>query len=73
MMVFPCNDRYPNSSLQIFNRWGDVIWQVTGGYKNDWNGVNQSGTPVPDGTYYFVYKYNDNSGRSEARFIVINR
>ena len=71
--VFPCNDKYPNSSLEVFNRWGDPIWQSSGGYKNDWAGTNQQGHPVPDGTYYFVYKYNDGSGRSVARFVVVYR
>jgi gliding motility-associated-like protein len=71
--VFPCNDKYPNASLQIFNRWGDAIWQSSGGYKNDWDGRNLKGNPVPDGTYYFIYAYNDGSGRTSARFVVVNR
>jgi len=73
VFVFPCNDQYPNASLLIFNRWGDKIWEVDNGYKNDWGGTNLQGTPVPDGTYYFVYKYNDGSGRSTARFVVVYR
>jgi hypothetical protein len=37
------------------------------------NGANQTGTPLPDGTYYFIYQYNDGSGKSEARFVVVHR
>jgi gliding motility-associated-like protein len=73
VFAFPCNEMYPNASLQIFNRWGDPIWISSGGYKNDWGGTNQQGHPVPDGTYYFIYKYNDGSGRSVARFVVVYR
>ena len=73
VFVFPCNDQYPNASLLIFNRWGDRVWETVNGYKNDWGGTNLQGTPVPDGTYYFVYKYNDGSNRSVARFVVVYR
>ena len=73
LFVFPCADNYPNASLEIFNRWGDGIWMATHGYKNDWDGKNMKGQPVSDGTYYFIYKYNDGSGRSVARFVVVNR
>jgi gliding motility-associated-like protein len=59
--------------MVIFNRWGDVVWETANGYHNDWNGTNQQGTAVPDGTYYFIYKYNDGSNKSEARFVVVHR
>jgi gliding motility-associated-like protein len=73
VFAFPCNDKYPNATLRVFNRWGDAIWQSKGAYENDWGGTNMEGKPVPDGTYYFVYTYNDGSGRSTARFIVVHR
>jgi hypothetical protein len=28
---------------------------------------------LPDGTYYYVYQYNDGSGNAEAKFVVIQR
>jgi gliding motility-associated-like protein len=71
--VFQCNDKYPNATLRVFNRWGDAIWQSKGNYQNDWGGTNMLGTPVPDGTYYFVYQYNDGSNRATARFVVVHR
>ena len=30
-------ENYPKSVLSILNRWGDVIYKVTG-YTNNWNG-----------------------------------
>lgn len=44
-------EKYPDSQLQIFNRWGNVVYQATG-YRNDWDGRN-----APDGTYYYILKY----------------
>ncbi len=44
-------EKYPESNLQIFNRWGNLMYQQYG-YRNDWDGRN-----TPDGTYYFILKY----------------
>lgn len=47
-----------NSQLLIFNRWGDIIYQVAG-YGNDkaWNGkIKNTDGDVPDGTYFFIFK-----------------
>jgi len=48
-------------SLQIFNRWGEKLYEVTGP-KVAWNGVTRAGKPVPDGTYFYFVKatgFND--------------
>jgi gliding motility-associated-like protein/uncharacterized repeat protein (TIGR01451 family) len=48
-------------SLEIFNRWGNVVYKSTD-YKNDWDGkCNQGihlGEDVPDGTYYYIIIVN---------------
>jgi gliding motility-associated-like protein len=39
----------------IFNRWGELLFQwntVEGG----WDGRTASGTPVPDGVYFYIIK-----------------
>lgn len=38
------------NTLEIYNRWGILIYQ-SDDYKNNWNGDNH-----PDGTYYFIFK-----------------
>jgi len=47
-------ERYPNNSLIIFNRWGDVVFQAAP-YKNDWDGTSEDG-PLPAGTYYYILR-----------------
>ena len=69
----PCNERSPKATLRIFNRWGVEVWFSEGAYMNDWNGTNMQKTPLPDGTYYIIYEYNDGTGRREAKFVVIQR
>ncbi|MCX6199132.1 MAG: Ig-like domain-containing protein [Bacteroidetes bacterium] len=71
--TIPCNSRYPNSTLRIFNRWGVEVWFSEGAYQNDFAGKNKQGIALPDGTYYLIYEYNDGTGKREAKFVVINR
>lgn len=41
-------DKFPGSSLLIYNRWGNKIYE-SADYKNDWNGLKSV-----DGVYYYV-------------------
>ena len=51
---------YPNNSLTIFNRWGNVIYKKDN-YDNTFDGIpNVKGLifgkgRVPSGTYYFIF------------------
>ena len=55
-------DKYPQNELIIFNRWGDILYKSKP-YNNDWNGSNQMGSPLPEGTYYYVLRLNINDGK----------
>ena len=54
-------EAYENNELLIFNRWGTIVYQAAP-YLNDWDGVNQSGKSLPEGTYYYVLRLDLNSG-----------
>lgn len=53
---------YPDNSLIIFNRWGDVVYEKSP-YTNDWRGTNESGDDLPAGTYYYILRLD--LGQSE--------
>ena len=44
------NDRY---QIQIFNRWGDLIYSEDP-FLNNWQGINLSGKKVNEGQYYYL-------------------
>ena len=52
-------DNYPGNKLEIFNRWGNILYQKNN-YDNSWNGtVNTGGITlgngkVVSGTYFYV-------------------
>lgn len=45
-------DKYPNSTLNIFNRWGGVVYQDKN-YQNSWDA-----TGLSEGTYYYRLELN---------------
>ena len=71
--VINCPDANPTiSEITIFNRWGNEVYHTASGYKNNWDG-NYKGQPLPDGTYYYIFKYHDGVNSDKTGFIVIQR
>ena len=58
-------------SLSIFNRYGTKVYGHGENYTNQWHGQSESGSELPDGTYYYVITRN--SGNSFTGWIYINR
>lgn len=50
---------YPEAEVEIFNRWGQLLFRSVG-YSTPWDGTF-NGERVPDGTYYYVLNLNDES------------
>ncbi len=64
---------YPDATLYVFNRWGDVVWDTKVPYNvKKWDGNNDKGVPVPDGTYYFILDLKDGS-KPFAKFVAVHR
>ena len=54
----PILDEFPNASVQIFNRWGTLIYEQRNGYNKPWDGTYE-GKFVPIGTYYYIIDFKD--------------
>ena len=50
-------DQFPNCNVEIYNRWGTLLFKSVG-YNEQWTGLFNE-KPLPIGTYYFVIKLND--------------
>ncbi len=68
---------YPNYTIQIYNRWGDVVYK---GDVNtpDWDGTaNQSGSfgndVLPVGVYFYLLDFNDGSTAPKRGKIYLSR
>jgi gliding motility-associated-like protein len=62
-------EKYPNSKLLIFNRWGNQVFEALN-YKNNWNGTFE-GKPLPDGTYFYMLDLGN--GKQKAGYLQIHR
>ncbi|MEC7263362.1 MAG: gliding motility-associated C-terminal domain-containing protein, partial [Bacteroidota bacterium] len=72
-----CITQYPNNSLQVYNRWGNIVFE-TRSYKNDWDGtpngraIVQKEDQLPVGTYYYILDLGDGS-EPRTDWLYINR
>jgi len=48
---------FPDAKVQVFNRWGQVVFESTG-YGSAWNGTYE-GVLLPVADYYFLIDYSD--------------
>ncbi|MBK8500013.1 MAG: gliding motility-associated C-terminal domain-containing protein [Flavobacteriales bacterium] len=50
-------DLFPECEVEVYNRWGELLFRSVG-YKQPWDGKYNGGF-VPVGTYYYVIELND--------------
>jgi len=53
MFVVHGIEAYPNNSLTIYNRWGNIVYKKDT-YNNEWNGNSLNGQSLPDATYFAI-------------------
>ncbi len=58
-------------NLTIYNRWGNVVWEHDD-YQNQWDGTNQNGVSLPEGTYYVLMKI-ESTGLTLTNFVELRR
>jgi gliding motility-associated-like protein len=55
---------FKSYQLEIYNRWGERVFQSDNSTVH-WNGrINNTGKEVPDGTYYYLLKLTDTQGKA---------
>ncbi|NQX85281.1 MAG: gliding motility-associated C-terminal domain-containing protein [Flavobacteriaceae bacterium] len=75
--VINCLENYPNNKLEVYNRWGNMVYEMKG-YDNSWSGssngrsIHNSSHKLPIGTYYYVLNLGDGS-KPNTGWIYINR
>jgi gliding motility-associated-like protein len=68
----PVLELYPDNEVIIVNRWGAEVWKTVSynNTNNYWNGQNLNGKDLPDGTYYYIIRYN---GEQKDGWVIIKR
>jgi gliding motility-associated-like protein len=63
---------YPGNKVNIFNRWGNLVFS-TQDYQNNWGGVSNDGNLLPDGTYFIVVDLNKEGTDNVENYIDLRR
>jgi len=81
-----CVENYPDASLEVFNRWGNLVYKKEkygnvdqwgdaeawwDGYSN--RGLNFGKEKLPPGTYFFILKMNNGAGEPISGSVFLNR
>jgi gliding motility-associated-like protein len=74
---------YPDNTVEIYNRWGALVFERDHYNNADraFRGISEGNITVnqkeelPDGTYYYVFKYKDSDAfvHQKAGYLYINR
>jgi gliding motility-associated-like protein len=51
-------EAYPDAVVDIFDRWGRLVWRSEPGYPTPWDGKNMNGRDVPMDSYHYVILLN---------------
>ncbi|MDO5981522.1 gliding motility-associated C-terminal domain-containing protein [Flavivirga spongiicola] len=76
-LVINCITNYPNNRLEIYNRWGNIVYKKNN-YDNDFDGTSNGRSTIngteklPVGTYYYVLDLGDGS-KPKVGWLYINR
>jgi len=75
LFVITSADQFPLSQLLVYNRYGDEVWRNdNNGYQNNFDGTwKKNGQPLPDGSYWYIFKFNDGATHDRMGYIVIQR
>ncbi|MGO4921562.1 gliding motility-associated C-terminal domain-containing protein, partial [Maribacter spongiicola] len=75
-------ESFPNNTVQIYNRWGIVVYEMSG-YDNNTNvfvgssdgrATISQDSELPVGVYFYVIKYdNDGNSLNKSGYLYINR
>jgi len=47
-------ENYPENQFKVFNRWGNEVYSKLNYVNKEWEGQNNSGDLLPDGTYFVI-------------------
>ncbi len=78
-LIFEGIEQYNESYLEVFNRWGNLVYKTTN-YKNNWSGTSigratiNASNKLPAGTYFYLLKFGNFSlSKTQKGWVYIHR
>lgn len=67
----PYLEGYPDASVEVFDRWGRLVYSVKNGYpERGWDGTS-NGKPLPMDSYFYIIKRGDGSDPITGNITII--
>jgi gliding motility-associated-like protein len=51
-------EAFPQAVVEIYDRWGILLFRSEPGYSDPWDGISNTGKQMPMDSYYFVIDFN---------------
>ena len=73
LLIIKGLNNFPKASIVVFNQWGQIVFESKGPYLNDWGGEfeankgNTSPQVLPEGIYFYIINYNQDSSVAKPR------
>lgn len=65
------NTLYPQAMVEVYNKWGSLVWKSSPGYPEPWDGT-RNGEQLPVATYYYMLDKKDGT-KPEVKALTILR
>jgi len=62
---------FPNILIEIFDRWGKLVFRSERGYPQPWDGKNMNGREMPMDSYFYVIDPGDGSDQIVGNVTII--
>ncbi len=62
-------EKYPENYMVILDRWQNKVWEGHNYNNNDvrFEGKDKNGNLLPTGTYYYLFEYTDEEGKTKTK------
>ena len=67
------SEKYPDARIEIFDRWGRMVWNSDKSPDKKWNGNDMQGRELPMDAYYFIIYINRDGTNPEVGHINLVR
>ena len=70
--IMSLDDVYPNNTVMVYNRWGNLLYESDQGDYNGrpWDGTYKSNL-LPVGSYYYIIEFNDKNSEKATGTVSI--
>ncbi len=71
-----CLELYPQNKLEVFNRYGQVVFEQSNYVNRSWSPRDASGNPLPDGGYFYViqvFEVVGTPGKVKGSFNIVSQ